>query len=240
MGDVNVSQGPSSRSLEVGNSSGSRSMLQHESMEYDRRQIRRILAEKLKERGIDPEAEMVRIDEVWDDEESVYDDTESFPWKQREAAVQAAAVGGKTEGRMEGFDSLERALQAHHHQIHYGRGSGFGWAAQQKASSRDLMSTKNKLNSMRQLTDWTSFKDLAQPASEQGDVRDGSKDDNDLEEKFAKETRRIERQKKLLSTLYVLIAIGTTAGFAYYIETLKVNTYQSYIPNGYATGTNLT
>ena len=240
MSSDDLIQGVSSRSLEIGNSSASRTMMQQEAMEYDRRQIRRNLAEKLKARGLDPEVEMASMDEVWDDEESVYDDTETFPWKQREAAVHAAAVGGKTEGRMEGFDSLERALQAHHHQIHYGRGSGFGWSAQQKSSSRDLRSTQHKLNSMRQLTDWTSFKDLSQTSSEQRDVRDGYHDDDDLEEKHAKETRKVERQKKLLSTLYVLVAIGATAGFAYYIEILKINTYQSYIPSGYTAVTKLT
>ena len=239
MNTVNLSQGGSVRSLETGDSSASRTMLQREAMEYDRRQIRRQMAEKLKARGRDPEVEMVGIDEEWDDEESVYDDTEFFPWKQREAAVHAAAVGGKTEGRMEGFDSLERALQAHQHQIHYGRGSGFGWSAQQKSSSRALLNTQNKLNSMRQLADWTSFRDLAQAASDQREL-DGHPDGNDLERMHAKETRKSVRRNKLLSTLYVLIAIGATAGFAYYIETLKVNTYQSYVPSGYTAVTKLT
>ena len=45
-------------------------MLQREAMEYDRRQIRRLMAETLKARGRDPEVEMIGVDEEWDDEEA--------------------------------------------------------------------------------------------------------------------------------------------------------------------------
>jgi len=225
----------SARSLESGTSSASvvqRSTLQREAMEYDRRQIRRQMAEKLKERGLDPETELFENNE-WEDEESVYDDNESFPWKQREAAVQAAAVGGKTEGRMEGFDSLERALQAHQHQIHYGRGREFGWSAQQKKSGSALMQTQHKLNSMRQLTDWTSFRDLTQVTSDKGQMVDPLLNDHVDLVQDAKSTKKRSRNNILMSTLYVLVALGATLGFAFYIETLKIDTYQSYLPQGY-------
>lgn len=232
--------GGSSRSLESGVSgtstaSTSRSLLQKEAMEYDRRQIRRKLADTLRERGIDPEEE--DLEENSDDDESVYDDTEFFPWKQREAAVQAAAAGGKTEGRMEGFDSLERALQAHQHQIHYGRGKGFGWSAQHKGSSSALLQTQNKMKSMRQLTDWTSFRDLNQSTKGSNDIDiEGEGFQDELQghiENDAKTAKRGYRQQALLSTLYLLIAIGATLGFAYYIETIKIDTYQTYLPKGY-------
>lgn len=211
-------------------SDASKSILQKEAMDYDRRQIRRIVADKLKERGIDPEEETAELGEDFDDEESVYDDTEFFPWKQREAAVHAAAVGGKTEGRMEGFDSLERALQAHHHQLHYGRGRSFGWSAQQKSASSSLMQKQAKLQSIKQLTDWTSFQDLdkgddASTATEKTEVDNAAKD--------VKAAKKRSRNSTLLSTLFILIALGATLGFAYYIETIKINSYQSYLPKGY-------
>jgi hypothetical protein len=230
-------QGQSSaRSLESGvssNASVSRSLLQKEAIDYDRRQIRRKLADTLRDRGVDPEEELKEDYEDGDDDESVYDDTEVFPWKQREAAVQAAAAGGKTEGRMEGFDSLERALQAHTHQIHYGRGKSFGWSAQHRSSSSSLLQTQHKLQSMRQTTDWTSFRDLNQAAKDNG---------GDFEEDFqdeiqattdAKARKKKFRSNTLLSTLYILIAIGATMGFAYYVETIKIDTYQTFLPKGY-------
>jgi hypothetical protein len=199
-------------------------------MEYDRRQIRRKIADRLRERGVDPEEE-VKEDFVDDDEESVYDDAEIFPWKQRDAAVQAAAAGGRTEGRMEGFDSLERALQAHTHQIHYGRGKGFGWSSQRKASSSALLQTQNKLQSMRQMTDWTSFRGLNQ-VTKGGDAEEDSGDEIQVTTD-AKAAKRNFRNNALLSTLYILIAIGATMSFAYYVETVKIDTYQTYLPKGY-------
>ena len=48
-------------------------MLQREAMEYDHRQIRRQLSERLRERGLDPEDEVVDVEEEWDDEGTVYD-----------------------------------------------------------------------------------------------------------------------------------------------------------------------
>lgn len=202
-------------------------------MDYDRRQIRRKLADTLRDRGVDPEEELKEDFDDVDDDESVYDDTEIFPWKQREAAVQAAAAGGKTEGRMEGFDSLERALQAHTHQIHYGRGKGFGWSSQHKASSSALLQTQNKLQSMRQMTDWTSFRDLNQAGATTGDVEKADFQDENQASTDAKATKMNFRNTALLSTLYILIAIGATMGFAYYVETIKIDTYQTYLPKGY-------
>mmetsp|Transcript_15440 Transcript_15440/g.25710 ORF Transcript_15440/g.25710 Transcript_15440/m.25710 type:complete len:271 (-) Transcript_15440:783-1595(-) len=238
MQSVQGSQGQSSRSLESGVSNASSEgssrsrVLQKEAMEYDRRQIRRKLADTLRDRGIDPEED--DDEENVEDDDSVYDDTEIFPWKQREAAVQAAAAGGKTEGRMEGFDSLERALQAHQHQIHYGRGKGFGWSSQHKASSSNLLQTQNKLKSMRQLTDWTSFRDLSQNPDDGGDIEEDFQDELDgLVESDKKAAKKTHRHNSLLSTLYLLIAIGATLGFAYYIETIKIDTYQTYLPKGY-------
>ena len=224
------SQSHSVRSLQSEALSGSRATLQREAMEYDRRQIRRQLSEKLIERGIDPEVEIVDVEDEWDDEGTVYDDTEFFPWKQRDAAIQAAAVGGQTEGRTEGFDSLERALHAHQHQIHYGHGSGFGWSKQSDAG-RNLLSTQNKLLSMRQSTDWSSFRDLSQSSEHGGGgvVADeilAANDDVALHE--AARTRRSAWRIKLCSSILVLIAVGTTLGFAYYIETLKVETFHAY------------
>ena len=135
----------------------SKTAIQKEGIEYDRRQIRRKLRERLQERGeYSEEGDDVDVG----DEESVYEDTEFFPWKQREAAVEAAALGGKTEGRMEGFDSLERALQAHTHKLHYGRGRDFGWSNQQNIIGLLGERPKALLSTRNQLTDWTSFRNI--------------------------------------------------------------------------------
>lgn len=232
MTSIARSQRQSVRALLSEASSSPEEALQREAMEYDRRQIRRQLSEKLKERGLDPDVEIVDIESEWDDEQTVYDDTEVFPWKQRDAAVQAAAVGGLTEGRMEGFDSLERALHAHQHQIHYGRGRGFGWSKQTDAG-RSLLATQQKLQSMRQVSDWTSFRDLSQPSdhSGTGSERMAAADD-EVHQYNAAQTRKGAWRIKLCSTLLVLLAIGTTIGIAYYIETLKVESFQGYADIG--------
>lgn len=232
MTTIAQSQGQSVRSLQFEASSSQRETLQREAMEYDRRQIRRHLTEKLRERGIDPEVEIVDIESEWDDEGTVYDDTEFFPWKQRDAAVQAAAVGGQTEGRMEGFDSLERALHAHQHQIHYGRGRGFGWSKQSDAG-RSLLATQQKLQAMRQVSDWTSFQDLSQSTDHGGIGSDEMAAANDeVHQHHAAQTRKSAWRIKLCSTLLVLLAIGTTIGIAYFIETLKVDSFQGYADVG--------
>jgi hypothetical protein len=222
----------SSRSLDSDSSfSVAKADLQREAMDLDRRQIRRQLEEKLRERGLDPDKEMIVESELKGvDDETVYEDIEMFPWKQREAAVHAAAIGGRTEGRVEGLDSLERALQSHQHQLHYGRGKGFGWSAQQhRYSTAALIQKQQQINSMRQLTDWTSFRDLSQSQSS-GDL---STQEATQEQMDAKKARKRARNAKLLNTIYVLVAIGVVLGFAYYIETVKVGTYETYLPKGY-------
>ena len=233
MQSVAQSQGHSVRSLQSEASSGERATLQREAMEYDRRQIRRQLSEKLRERGLDPDVEIVNVESEWDDEETVYDDTEFFPWKQRDAAVEAATMGGQTEGRMEGFDSLERALHSHQHQIHYGHGSGSGWSKQSDAG-RHLLSTQNKLRSMRQSTDWTSFHDLSQPSDHgSAEVFDEIAASNDeVHQRHAVQTRKRAWHIKMCSSLLVLIAIGTTLGLAYFIETLKVESFYAVAAAG--------
>lgn len=216
----------------------SKTALQKEGIEYDRRQIRRKLQERLQERG----EYLEESDDVdVGDEESVYEDTEFFPWKQREAAVEAAALGGRTEGRMEGFDSLERALQAHTHKLHYGRGRDFGWSNQQNKVGllgerpKTLQSTRN------QLTDWTSFRNITtsqtdvtenKPAPvEMGNTELETERKNHV--KDLKAMKAQQRSSNMINTIYLLSAIGVCIGFAYFIETLKLDTYQSYLPEEY-------
>ena len=239
----------------------SKVVLQREGQEYDRRQIRRRMADRLAKKGFtmteilveDPAgAESSNHDE---DNESVYDDTELYPWKQREAAVQAAAVGGRTEGRMEGFDSLERALQAHQHKLHYGRGRGFGWSSQAGADedkkkrkttileSRAAAQAENSLNNSS--TDWTSFRNLDKQQEKQKQQQEAEeaaavKQKADAGfvhhsyEQDSKLAKAQQRQHLILSTLYLLSALGILVGFAYYIETMKIDTYQTYLPKGYS------
>jgi hypothetical protein len=218
------------RSLGSRESSFSRKPLQRESIEYDRRQIRRIMADKLVARGLIPDVEMVNIEEDWEDDESIYDDTEFYPWKQREAAVAAASVGGKTEGRMEGYDSLERALNAHQHQIHYGRGSNFGWSAQQKTMSSTLRNTQElvrSLNNNYKQSTWTSFRDLGQVQMED-DIGDGS---DVLTQSPNQHGRTNSRESKMFAGIIVLVAIVATVGFAFYIELLKIQHYEFKMPS---------
>lgn len=205
--------------------------LQREGIEYDRRQIRRKLRERLLERGEDLEED----DDAVDDEESVYEDTEFFPWKQREAAVEAAALGGRTEGRLEGVDSLERALQAHTHKLHYGRGRGFGWSSQQLQSG--ALGERQRMNELarNQLTDWTSFRHLNVEVDERED-KTGKKEGatNSLMQDLAKDLKAMKAQQRhsnIMNTVYLLSAIMVCSGFAYYIEVLKIDTYQAYLPS---------
>mmetsp|Transcript_25767 Transcript_25767/g.29457 ORF Transcript_25767/g.29457 Transcript_25767/m.29457 type:complete len:236 (+) Transcript_25767:33-740(+) len=208
------------------------SAIQRESVDFDRREIRRKIVEKLKERGEDEEIGTTLLNDDFDDEETIYEDTEIFPWKQREAAVQAAALGGKTEGRMEGYDSLERALQAHAHQLVYGRGRGFGWSSQHKTDSGPpLLLQQHKLESMQHLSDWSG--------STNSRVRDVDKMQTDgsgpgnpavLAERDIKEARKRARFYRLLNWTYVLVAILMFLVFAYYIESLKLSTYEVYVP----------
>jgi hypothetical protein len=207
--------------------------LQREGIEYDRRQIRRKLRERLLDRGEDLEED---DDVAVDDEESVYEDTEFFPWKQREAAVEAAALGGRTEGRMEGFDSLERALQAHTHKLHYGRGRGFGWSNQQQHSG--VLGERQRSNEVvrNQLTDWTSFRNLnveVDAVEEKSENRE--EDTNQLIQNQVKDLKAMKAQQRhanMLNTVYLLSAIILCLGFAYYVEVLKIDTYESYLPLG--------
>lgn len=207
----------------------SRTLLIHEGVNYDRRQIRRRVEDRLRERGIDVEQEVVDLEENDDDDASVYEDTEEYSWKQRDAAVHAAAMGGKTEGRLEGFDSLERALQAHEHQIHYGRGRGFGWSSQQKASD-ELVGDAHKAESMNNLTDWASFRNLEEAAQEREEA--GNAEIQQMK-KDAKAARVSARNVKMLSTVYILAAIVAVLGFGYFVETVKINSYQTYLPRGF-------
>lgn len=213
--------------------------LQKEGIEYDRRQIRRKLRERLQERGEDLEDEQdigAREDEV-----SVYEDTEFFPWKQREAAVEAAALGGKTEGRMEGFDSLERALQAHTHKLHYGRGRAFGWSNQKQHSGSIAERGKSLLGSKTQLTDWTSFRDLSIAHENSGETKVATVETkqaqlDEAQRNRMKDIKAMKTQKRnsnILKTIYIVSAIGVCLGFAYYIEKLKIDNYQNYLPEGY-------
>ena len=215
----------------------SKTAIQKEGIEYDRRQIRRKLRERLQERGeYSEEGDDVDVG----DEESVYEDTEFFPWKQREAAVEAAALGGKTEGRMEGFDSLERALQAHTHKLHYGRGRDFGWSNQQNIIGLLGERPKALLSTRNQLTDWTSFRNI----TSQSDVMENKpapveakNTELEIEKKNnVKDFKAMKAQQRttnMINTVYLLSAIGVCLGFAYFIETLKLDTYQSYLPEEY-------
>jgi hypothetical protein len=226
-GDTETFPG-SLRSLGSRETSSSHKPQQREAIEYDRRHIRRILEAKLIARGLTPEVEMVNIEEKWDDEESVYDDTEFFPWKQREAAVAAAIVGGKTEGRMEGYDSLQQALNAHQHQIQYGRSSVFGWSAQQKNQSTSLRNTQEFVRNLNQQSAWSSFRDLGQ-AQMEDDLRSGS---NGVTPTSSQHSQiNLRENNKVFAVIIVLVAIVATVGFAFYIELLKIQHYEFKMPS---------
>mmetsp|Transcript_20508 Transcript_20508/g.30827 ORF Transcript_20508/g.30827 Transcript_20508/m.30827 type:complete len:283 (-) Transcript_20508:1630-2478(-) len=205
--------------------------LTRESMDFDRRQIRRQIEDKIRASGKNPEDEIA--DEEWDDAETIYEDQEAFPWKQREAAVQAAAMGGKTESRMEGYDSLERAIQAHEHQLIYGRGRAFGWTAQKKNGSSSLVSSvleKQKLKSMQFLTTWASFKNIDEAEELSVLTRGKSEVKLDPEQQDKVDQRKNNRYKRMRDILYLLIAVGTLIGFAVYLESAKASNYDVYIP----------
>jgi len=206
------------------------SVLQKESMDFDRRQIRRKIVEKLKERGEDEEIDIL-LNEDWDDDESIYEDTEIFPWKQREAAVQAAALGGKTEGRMEGYDSLERALQAHAHQLVYGRGRGFGWSSQHKTGGDPaVLLQQHKLESMQHLSDWSgSTNSRGREASKKSDSF-RSMNTAKLAEMDIKEAHKRARYHRMLNLTYLFVAVLVVIAFVYYLESLKLNVYEVYVP----------
>ena len=241
---------------DMGSLMSTRNTLQRESIEYDRRQIRRKMAQRMRERGEDLMEEDPLLTDLEgrssmdeDEDESVYEDTEIYPWKQREAAVQAAAVGGKTEGRMEGFDSMERALQAHQHKLHYGRGKGFAWSLQQKNKTRSslLLQKQRSMASQQSLTDWQSFRQLdisdnelsSSRRSDQAtrgrmkgddDVGDGSSPEEAERRSDEKLMRKTARRERFVHTLVLLAAVGTVVGFAIYMEILKIDTYQTYLP----------
>mmetsp|Transcript_29492 Transcript_29492/g.43558 ORF Transcript_29492/g.43558 Transcript_29492/m.43558 type:complete len:280 (-) Transcript_29492:1760-2599(-) len=205
--------------------------LTRESMDFDRRQIRREIESKIRARGEDPEVEIVD-DQEWDDAETIYEDQEYFPWKQREAAVQAAAIGGKTDGRVEGYDSLERAIQAHEHQLIYGRGRGFGWAAQKNSNSTLVSSIleKQKLKSMTFLSTWASLKNMDE-SDEVSVVSKGEKTATlNPEEQDKVDARKNSQYRRVRDILYLLIAIGSFLGFAFYLETVKAGNYDLYVP----------
>lgn len=61
---------------------------QKKAIELDRRQLRRKIAEKLEARGEKEDFESL-FNDYDDDERTVYDDLELFPWRQREAAIDA-------------------------------------------------------------------------------------------------------------------------------------------------------
>lgn len=210
--------------------------LTRESMDFDRRQIRRQLEEKIRLRGRNPNDEIVDGD-YWEDAETIYEDHEAFPWKQREAAIQAAAMGGKTESRMEGYESLERSLQAHEHQLIFGRGRAFGWAAQKRfTGSSSLVSSvleKQKLKSMSFLSTWASFKNIDE-AKELYMLHRGGGGVGNGESVPAQQDKLDERKnnryKRMRDILYIMIAIGSLIGFAAYLESVKVSNYDVYIP----------
>lgn len=208
--------------------------LTRESMDFDRRQIRRQIEAKIIARGRNPEDEIA--DEEWDDAETIYEDQEAFPWKQREAAVQAAAMGGKTEGRIEGYDSLERAIQAHEHQLIYGRGRAFGWAAQKKGGAgSSLVSSvleKQKLKSMQFLSTWASFKNIDEAEELSMPSRGGGTGEVKLdpEQQDKIDQRKNNRYQRMRDILYLLMAVGTLIGFAVYLESVKGSNYDVYIP----------
>jgi hypothetical protein len=56
--------------------------------------------------------------------------------------------------------------------------------------------------------------------------------DDEVHQYNAAQTRKGAWRIKLCSTLLVLLAIGTTIGIAYYIETLKVESFQGYADIG--------
>ena len=246
-----------------------KSALQREGIEYDRRQIRRKVRSMLQERdqddrfdssddennfgddigGLGGNSSRSRRNEddlsIVSDEESVYEDTELYPWKQREAAVRAAAMGGQTEGRMEGFDSLERALQAHQHKLHYGRGKGFAWSLQQKDKNRSsLLLQKHRSTAAMTMaggSEWQSFRNLDNETVAELSSRGGQS--STAEAPVSMETREMilsqkeeaRRRKKmnLVNTLVLLVAICSMVGFAYFLTILKVDNYAAYLPRGY-------
>jgi hypothetical protein len=142
---------------------------------------------------------------------------------------------------------------AHTHKIQYGRGKGFGWS-QQKKMYDDNKSTTDMMSLGRELTDWESFKKLqsslastmsltstdpssrgtASLSKNQSIKKKKKKKRTTYEQDDVRQTQKQRRNRRLLNSLYITIAVGALMAFAYYIESIKIHSYKTYLPAGYA------
>jgi hypothetical protein len=213
-------------------------------MEFDRRQIRLKLAEKLETIGQNEDAEVLFkeafVDEVFDE-----DPGEDFPWKQREAVVAAAARGGVSEDRSEGFDSMELALKAQTSAI-----QNFG-------NARTFYQPRTMTRSARALADWSSYNQASQHSlssntttsdpyrniskgslttslsSQNSSKKQGLCEDNDSIRRDQLLEQQDSTTPQLFKCMYLLMAISAVIGFVYFTVYFKIGFYQSAPPGNY-------
>mmetsp|Transcript_10944 Transcript_10944/g.16125 ORF Transcript_10944/g.16125 Transcript_10944/m.16125 type:complete len:267 (-) Transcript_10944:183-983(-) len=216
----------SSRSVVKASPSVFLSERQKEAIDIDRRQLRRKVAAKLKDRDENEDLDLLLSSDC-DDAMTIYEDLEELPWRQREAAIDAGVSDGVTESRMEGIESLMNTLQVYYSHNGYGRGPGFGWSSQNKR----WISHQEKLSTMRHLLISTSTQQVGTMV-EKLEKKKKAMEKMDLERQYEHEAHKQRRFRKMLSLLYILIGVASFLGFAYYVETMKINTFEAYLPNG--------
>jgi len=214
------------------------------SIEYDRRQLRRNLKEKLKERGEldegDENGENADDDDKSDDE-TIFDDVHDHPWRVRESAIEAEALCGKTESRIEGLDSLNTSLQTYHEQKNRtDYVPGVGWSAlessRQANEQKRLMSFHKKLKYLKHMETWHKLQgdkgtELQKKAARSSSITSFISSSNFGE---AEATGLGRWNRRLLSMLFVILGLASFMGFAYYIESFKLTSYGMYLPEGVA------
>lgn len=134
---------------------------------------------------------------------------------------------GQTQGRMEGIESLQNTLHAYYSDVGFGHGPGFGWSSQHHR----WISHQQKLNSMRHLMVSASTQH-SNMLNEKLEKQRRLMDSMDVERQYEQEAHKRKRFGKILNILYILIGIASFLGFAYYVEIIKINTFQAYLPNG--------
>lgn len=238
----NSSREGSDRSFRTnyGDSSGAptKGKLRKAEMEFDRRQIRLKLAEKLETMGQNDDAEVLFreafVDEVFDE-----DPGEDFPWKQREAVVAAAARGGVSEDRSEGFDSMELALKAQTSAI-----QNFG-------NARTFYQPRTMTRSARALADWglynqTSQHSLSTTSSDKDRITSNGSlttslnskskqapgEDNDSIHRAHLLEQQDNAMPAVFNCLYLLLAITAVVCFVYFTVYFKIGFYDSALPPG--------
>jgi hypothetical protein len=189
----------------------------------DRLLIRRQVVEKLMARGIDPNTEIIDMDDYWD-EESILRNNEASSWSVREASLQDEVVEDNDYEPFEGLDSMSLAIKAHASNSTHspGRSRSMAWSDRQN-STLNLLNTQNRMMNMNRFTDWTSFKvtmhaetpiesDLPNSFQNQSTTKDGSH-------------RLIRWHRIAINVAYVGVALGATVAFAIYIEILKIQSF---------------